>query len=270
MTNDIDMSPDPIKLMLAGDWHGDHMWAEWMIDHAKVNDVDVILQLGDLGYWPAYDELTNSQTGGCYATIKMHDLAEEAGIPIYWVDGNHENHEVLEPAQGDQWLRHLPRGHRWQWWGKNWMAVGGGVSVDKDVRTPGYDWFPEEVLSTGQMEYCLREGNVDIVVAHDTVAEVEIPGIHGLHKTKNPDSYFPPNLIAESEAHRALMSIIAKDKKPEYWFHGHYHVRYNGIALVHDDEEVNGMIVIGLDKNRSTKAKNTVIITRDHLTGELL
>jgi hypothetical protein len=254
---DFDM-PEPKRLMIAGDWHGDRGWAESAIRLAKEADCDAILHLGDWGYWPAYDEITQSQTGGCYFTTKIKEFTKRQRIPIYWLDGNHENHEALHPGQGDQWLRHLPRGHRWNWWGKTWMSVGGGVSVDKSVRTPGYDWFPGEVLSPVQLEYCLREGDVDVVVAHDCPTGVEIPGVHGQGKTKNVGGFFPPEAIAESEDNRALMGIIADEKKPAWWFHGHYHSRYNG-----EREQTK---VFGLDKNRSHLNLNTVILTEKDLT----
>lgn len=258
--------PEPTRLMIAGDWHGSRTWARQMISWAENAKVDAILQLGDFGYWPRWSEHTQTQTGVCTFTSDVHDMAEKAMIPIYWVDGNHENHDALEPGQGDYWLRHLPRGHRWQWWGKTWMAVGGGVSVDKKVRTAGWDWFPGEVLSPQQYEHVMREGGVDIVVAHDTVAEIEIPGVHGQDKTKNADGFFPPEAIEESEANRALMSTIAEEKLPSYWFHGHYHSRYNGTWK--NPGWIEGgpaMMVVGLDMNGTTLRKNAVILTKDDL-----
>lgn len=259
--------PEPAKLMVAGDWHKSFIFAELQLERAKDEGCEAVIQLGDFGYWPPWEPWTSSQSGVCWFSAKIHAMAQRLELPVYWVDGNHENHEALHPGQGDQWLRHLPRGFRWQWWGKTWMAVGGGVSVDKSVRTPGLDWFPEEVLSMRQLEYCLREGDVDIVVAHDTVAEVEIPGIHGQDKTKNTNGYFPEEAIAESENHRALMSIIAEEKRPAYWFHGHYHERYNGLWQAKEWREAEGgpaMLVVGLDMQGS-KRKNGVIITREDL-----
>jgi predicted phosphodiesterase len=99
--------PEPSRLMLAGDWHGDSMWAEIMIGWAKKHHCDAILQLGDWGYWPRWEEETRSQTGTCHFTQKMKAYAEKVGVRIYWLDGNHENHEALTPGQGNEWCRHL-------------------------------------------------------------------------------------------------------------------------------------------------------------------
>ena len=35
---------------------------------------------------------------------------------------------------------HLPRGHRWRWHGRDWLALGGAVSLDRAVRTAGVNW----------------------------------------------------------------------------------------------------------------------------------
>lgn len=258
--------PEPTRLLIAGDWHGGQHWAVRAIKHAKKAGCDAILQVGDFGYWPAYDEFTLSQTGGCHFSSVVREAAQKTGIPVYWLDGNHENHHALVPGQGDQWLRHLPRGHRWQWWGKTWMAIGGGVSVDRYVRTPGYDWFPEETLTPQQLDYCLRPGEVDIVVAHDAPIEAKIPGIHAEEKNGERVNFFPPELIAASQEHRGLMSEIAKDKMPAYWFHGHYHSRYNDI-WVDPKWTVGGpgMQVVGLDMNGTHLNLNTVILTQKDL-----
>lgn len=249
--------PEPTKLMVAGDWHNNSVWAIKAIKHAKEAGADTILHLGDFGYWP------RSHKGPVYYRTVVSQLRYR-GLRMFWVDGNHEDHFVLAPAEGlgNEVIRHLPRGHRWQWWGKTWMAVGGGVSVDKKWRTPQESWFPEETLTPHQLEYCLRDGEVDVVAAHDVFEEARIPGIHASEKLGlTPHPFFPAEQIAESWEHRELMSMIAKDKKPDWWFHGHYHNRYN------DKVEVDGheISVVGLDCDATHLNLNTVILTAKDL-----
>jgi hypothetical protein len=45
---------------------------------------------------------------------------------------------------------HLPRGHRWRWHGRDWLALGGAVSLDRGVRTAGVNWWPEEEITWRQ------------------------------------------------------------------------------------------------------------------------
>lgn len=256
---DFDM-PEPSRLMIAGDWHSNRHWAKRMIEVAEHHKVKAILQVGDFGYWPTYSEQD------CRFTGEVMEHCERVGIPLYWVDGNHENHSLLQPGQGDRWVRHLPRGHRWSWWGKTWMAVGGGVSVDKKWRTPGKDWFPEETLTPAQFEQCMRDGEVDVIVSHDCPDGVLIPGTHALSKQgKDEDGTlvqappFPIEQLHESEAHRGLLGAMATKFHPGHWFHGHYHSRYNA-------QLAKTMIVgLGADAGRDM-TDNFVIITAKDLT----
>lgn len=242
--------PEPTRLMVAGDWHGNTRYAEKAIRHAKKGGCDAIVHLGDFGYWPRFDE------GPRFYKVVVEELRHR-GLRLYWVDGNHENHDLLNPGMGNEVIQHLPRGHRWEWWGKTWMAIGGGVSVDKQWRRPHIDWFPEETLTPRQFEYCLREGGVDIVVAHDAPEESSIPGIHAKEKLGLEPSLFPDEQIRESWEHRALMSEICKDKHPSHWFHGHYHHRYNDTVMFGDDP----CQVVGLDMDGTHLNWNTVILT---------
>lgn len=267
---DFDM-PEPKRLLVAGDWHGNRLWAYRAIEHAVDADCDTILHLGDFGFWPGGGEPNRwPPTQVNYYTSLVGKLRhyEKMGAPIrlFWIDGNHENHELLNPGSGNEVIRHLPRGHRWSWWGKTWMAIGGGVSVDKKWRRPNIDWFPEETLTPAQFEHILRPGDVDIIVAHDAPEGVDIPGIHAKEKNDNVSNFFPAEQIAESWEHRGLMADIAKDKMPAYWFHGHYHRRYNGVWV--DPKWVKGgpgMQVIGLDCDGTHLNLNTVILTEKDL-----
>jgi Calcineurin-like phosphoesterase len=251
---DFDM-PEPAKLLVAGDWHGDS-WAIQALKHARLAGCDTVLHAGDFGFWP---RALPPGKEGFYKGVR--DYLIQSNMRLFWVDGNHENHDLLNPGFGDEHIRHLPRGHRWQWWGKTWMAIGGGVSVDKKWRRPHISWFPEETLTPRQFEYCLRPGDVDIIIAHDAPEGSKIPGIHAKEKMGEVESEFPLEAIADSWEHRGLLAEIAKDKQPDYWFHGHYHCRYN------DEVDYNGHTtkVVGLDMNRSHLNLNTVILTAKDL-----
>lgn len=266
--------PEPTRLLVAGDWHGAGHYASQVIRHAKDSGCDAILHLGDWGYYPAWSEIGQHATGQCYFTQKMRELCKKVSIPLYWLDGNHENHEALTPGEGDEWVRHLPRGHRWQWWGKTWMSVGGGVSVNKHQLTPGRDYFPEETVTPVQFDYCLRPGEVDVIVAHDAPTGVDIPGVH--IDLKNDTSYWPAEAIRASNNHRDVMALIAEDKLPDYWLHGHYHERYNNVWFPHTVHSAypnlsrtispeGGTLVVGLDCNRAPISHNVVILTKEDL-----
>lgn len=273
MDYDIDMGPDPDLLMIAGDWHGNTRWAQAAIEAAYVKGADAILQVGDFGYWPGEQSL-----GDGYLT-KLNEQLEHYDLNLFWLDGNHENHELLNPGFKSGRIQHLPRGFRWQWWGKTWMSVGGGVSVDKEWRTEGVSWFPEETLTPEQFEYSTREGKVDIIVSHDTVDNYRIPGVHaagkqgddptrdecdecgltsGAHKMScNQQSFFPADAIADSEAHRNLLGQIVDATRPDYLFHGHYHSRYNKVV----DRPYGPLTIVGMAEDASQMGLNTLVLS---------
>jgi hypothetical protein len=258
---DINMGPDPVKLMIAGDWHGNYSWARKALWIANKRGVDTIVQLGDFGYWPNRGRPNDLEADPGFVNGLAAELRRYGGMRLFWVDGNHENHDMLNPGSGSEVIQHLPRGFRWQWWGKTWMSVGGGVSVDKKWRKQGVSWFPEETLTPEQFEYCLRDGTVDIIVSHDCPDKVAIPGIHGQEKTGDVPSLFPPEAIAESEAHRALLGQIVDHTHTRRVFHGHYHRRYNG-AREPDTR------IIGLAEDASQMNHNTLTLVPGDLEDD--
>lgn len=248
------MEPDPELLMLAGDWHGNLPWAETVIRHAADLGVDTIVQLGDFGYWvddPATDEYLST----------MNEHLDAAGIRLFWIDGNHEDHtRVSDWKDSSRFprVRYLPRGFRWQWWGRTWMAVGGAMSVDKEYRVEGESWWPGEELTNADVEYASRDGDVDVIVSHDCPRGVDIPGV-GPDTKGGARGNWPPDILAEAQRHREKLAAICTATEPDWLFHGHYHIPYTG--------SLASTTVVGLGHDRSMLADNVRVLTRDDLEG---
>src|SRR5258706_14522292 len=64
-------------------------------------------------------------------------------------------------------IHHLPRGYRWDWHGRTWLACGGGVRLDKGARTEGPDRGPEEEVKSGQEAALVGGGQADGVGSQD-------------------------------------------------------------------------------------------------------
>lgn len=221
------MGPDPELLAIAGDWHGALGWSRAAMEYAKRKGATALLHVGDFGYWPAYDEHTRSQTGGCYFVEKVREAARELELPVFWLDGNHENHDVLIPGQGDEWVRHLPRGHRWSWWGKQFMAVGGAFSIDRFMRKEGVSYWQGELLTDEQLEYAKRVPHgLDVIFSHDCPTGINIPGIGPDSKPRGGKEFWPPDMLAGAARHRKRVRQIWDTHHPQRWYHGHYHVDY--------------------------------------------
>jgi len=208
------MINNPDTILVAGDWHGHTNWAKKVIDRAAQLDCRIVLQLGDFGYW------AHTESGRRYLKrLSKHAVDKE--VMIYFVDGNHENHEMLHHGNPDELaeirpnIYHIPRGFRWTWHDRKWIGIGGAVSVDQNIRVPGRDWWPQEELNAFEFRRILNSGPADVVVAHDCPIEVPL--------TLPSTSVFLETLITKARRYQLSMSAIAEELRPQYWFHGHYH-----------------------------------------------
>lgn len=264
-------SADPERIMVAGDWHGNGTWAQKAIQAARKAGCDTIVHVGDYGFWVPHRD-------GIKYLRFVHQNLEECGITLYWVDGNHENHDRIahyglnREAMGDDWWAHnhgwtdriiyRGRGERWTWHDKVWMSLGGAVSVDKDMRTPGRDWWPEETLTFNQANYAAREGKVDVMICHDAPVGVDIPGIHAAEKLDDVASFWPKERLRASWGHRELLGAVVTEVKCDRLFHGHYHVRYDGLCTGSNGWKTH---VTGLDCDGARGSDNWVIIDAETL-----
>jgi len=187
----------------------------WASRRAASEEVDVVLQVGDFGWWPR---------SGPYHRAFITELAQS---PVPWVfcDGNHEDHTALDqeagkPVELRSGVWHVPRGVQVSWSDRSFLFFGGAVSVDRHKRSEGWNWFREEIASAAQRERALAAGRVDVVVAHD-VPDGDVgldlrPGV------------WPDELTEESAAHRRFCSELVDSANPALWLAGHYHQRTTG------------------------------------------
>ncbi len=250
----LDPLAEPEKIAFAGDWHANTRWAVHTINYAADQHADVIVHLGDYGYDYPPDY-----------TRRVEEACREHRIPLLFVDGNHENFPRLHayPIR-DNGLRqisdhvwHLPRGYRWTWSNRMWVALGGAYSVDKPWRKAGISWWPEETITDGQAEQVIAGGEVDILVSHDCPAGVPIPGIDD--RAGPPP--FPADQIARSNEHRELLRTVVDAIQPTAIWHGHYHRQYaTTVDLGYGPVTANG-----LDCDGTTEAKNIAVVWADEI-----
>jgi hypothetical protein len=123
------MEPAPARIGVAGDWHGNTAWAtravRKMAGLLPADGPRVIVHLGDFGIWPG--------AAGREYLARLDAALAEAGAELSFIDGNHEDFTQLARlrpgedgrAQVTERIYHLPRGHRWRWHGRDWLALGG-------------------------------------------------------------------------------------------------------------------------------------------------
>ena len=100
-------------------------------------------------------------------------LAEEKPYTICWVDGNHENFDLINQYPIEMWnggkvhvirrnkqyspkIIHLMRGQVFNIYGYKFFTFGGAYSVDKYMRTPGLSWWEQEIPTNDEMEEGIR------------------------------------------------------------------------------------------------------------------
>lgn len=221
-----------MRALLVGDLHGNTGAALEVLDHAASIGADLILQVGDYGWWPR-------DPGGQKTTRKVEKRLAERSLDLWWIDGNHEDFERLDAhpigedgrRQLSDHVWHLPRGFRWQWEKSIWVAVGGAVSVDKQSRIEGKTWFAAEELTDEQADLIIAAGPADVVVAHD--APLGVPFLRGelrqdLPAWRRDDKVpWPIGAMMRSDEHQRRVRRVVEGVGAGRVFHGHYHLRYS-------------------------------------------
>lgn len=207
----------PDLVAIAGDWHGDTEHAVRTVRDAAAAGAGVVLQVGDFGLqdWLNSDYLNTLQA-----------VCALLGVEVWWLDGNHEDHAAVtafgftgDPFPVRPSVHYLPRGYRWTWHGHTWLAVGGAVSVDRALRTEGWDWWPQEELTERQATRIADDGRADVLLTHDCPAAVPVT--------------FPPWPLgwdladsARADAHRARLQRVVDAVQPRVILHGHLHMAF--------------------------------------------
>lgn len=137
-------------LAFVGDVHGKFQHLNTVL--ASIPAEATVIQVGDFGAWP--------------------QPAPVISRPVYFIDGNHEYFpwlkELQEPTQIWHNATYVPRGTVLELAGFRVGFLGGGESVDKVWRTPGFNWLPEESITQKDAERLLvnAQGGLDVLVTH--------------------------------------------------------------------------------------------------------
>jgi Icc-related predicted phosphoesterase len=201
------------RVLFAGDIHGDMGHAKYVFAEAKKQGCTHIIACGDFGYWvhlPQGEKFVNT----------VAQLAEKNDIKFLWVDGNHENHDLLNDlvdTYGDtqpidtpnEWCQWIPRGCRFQIGDNIFMGYGGAYSVDWQDRVEGISWWRGELINPYHIDELSNE-QVDILVTHEAPLGKQI-------------SY--KDEIPVSVSQRALVSELVQKVTPCQVVCGHHHTR---------------------------------------------
>lgn len=218
------------RILIAGDWHGHEAWARRCIRQAAEQGIQLLVHLGDFGFWPA----SGTRYVGSYKQSylwKVSQAAVDAGVELFVIPGNHEDYDFLEQLDLDGDGRGiaapnvltLPRGYQFSVEEVSFTAVGGAVSVDKGSRSQGTSWWPQEEITDDQELAIKRLPSTDVLLSHDAPSGYLIPG---LMPRREFIEWVGHRIATEAQAHRQRISRILESLTPSLLLHGHYHVDY--------------------------------------------
>lgn len=149
---------------------------------------------------------------------------EEKPFTTLFIDGNHENFDLLYKYPTEVWnggvvhrirdsILHLTRGQVFNIFGYKIFTFGGATSIDKAYRREGISWWPQEIPNHAEIETALDnlakvDNKVDYVITHTCTSDVSDalnPYNHGCPVNKMLDEFD---------------KIITYKK----WYFGHMHV----------------------------------------------
>ena len=237
-----------MRIVVFGDWHGFTQFALRQLRRYREDPPDHYLHVGDFGVWP------HTLIEGGYIDLVEEELSRQ-GRELWFVDGNHEHFPTLKrlPVGKDGLIRvtdhikYIPRGHMWEWGDTLFMGMGGAISVDRDYRTVGHDYFYEEAITTDDIDRALDElkgvpgRDVDIIISHDSfILPPSLPNLSML-----------PSLISDVKDNRRLLLELVNEVNPKTLIHGHYHVPHRAVSE-------NGVEVVGLGSNFQSFEENSL------------
>lgn len=208
------------RLYLLGDVHGNSGFVRQAVENATERGAELILQLGDFGYWEHTPD-------GVRFLDDLESVLQTHDLELWFIDGNHENHDLLANLERDErglgivreHIRHIPRGWRCSFQGYEWGFVGGAFSIDYRMRTMGWSIWRGEQTTLDDIDR-LGRGSLDVLCAHDVFTGVDLDLVCPTRMN------VPESDERQAQETRYLLSEAVRATKPKRYFHGHWHNFY--------------------------------------------
>ena len=151
--------------------------------------------------------------------ITLNGNLSDVNCHLWVIRGNHDDPKYFQrdPIVGYSNITFVPDYSVLNISGKKILCVGGAISIDKDKRTEGWDWFPDEGFN---FEDVSQYKNIDIVVTH-TAPMFVAPWAIGNFVEKHPEA------IQERIDMADVYDTLAKNNNIERWLYGHFHNSYH-------------------------------------------
>ena len=208
-------------IYITGDVHGAYDGAKLFGFNRnyenKLTRDDYLIVTGDFGF--IWDEKSD----------KDLDRLTALKYTLLFVDGNHENFDLLHAYQVETWhggkvhkirenVIHLMRGQIYTIDGKTFFTFGGAESTDKEGREEGVSWWAAEVPSLEEFNEAKANldavGNrVDYIITHSINTSVLTHG-----DSPMSDLRYEPSVTTD------YLEYFDRTVDYKVWFFGHYHI----------------------------------------------
>lgn len=163
-----------MAIFVTGDTHGKHDFAKlefFAKRNPQLTKNDYVIIAGDFG-------------GVWWKKTLSEDLKPYENLPftVLFVDGNHENFDLLYSYSVSMWnggnvhvirpsIIHLMRGQVFELEGNTIFTFGGATSIDKYMRVEGVSWWKEEMPSYEELDGAIAnlkryDNKVDYIITH--------------------------------------------------------------------------------------------------------
>ena len=208
-----------MSIFITGDTHIPH-------DISKLNTKN----------WPGQEKLSKSDYliicgdfgavwDGSRQDLYWQEWLNDKPFTTLFVDGNHENHPMLNSYPVEIWyggkvhrirpsVFHLMRGQVFDAGGVSIFTMGGASSHDRDFRVEGRDWWPGELPSECEYEEAQenleRHGwDVDLVITHCAPTSIQ---------------QRLANWYVRDKLTNFLEVVVKRCVTYRHWCFGHYHM----------------------------------------------
>lgn len=211
-------------LYTTGDTHGNAIrWKSEIDPYLKEGDTIIVNGDFGIGFWE----------GGGAGQQKFFDWMQTRPYTVLFIDGNHENFDLLETYPKEKWnggwthvigpnIRHLMRGEIFNLEDLRVFVFGGGYSLDKAMRIEGYSWWKQEMPDEAEYAHAREtltkaDHEVDIILTHTAPAQ-SVYYLSTLRRTGIKDN------VPEERELTWFLDEIAQNTSYDRWYFGHFHV----------------------------------------------
>ena len=212
-------------VQILGDIHGD--FQKLYMKAMAVTDTTII-QVGDFGAGFKKRERFDED---------MHDINKQLvknNNRLLVIRGNHDDPAYFDGTYNFSNIEFLKDYTVRNIEGRNYLFVGGAISIDRIIRKSGVEYWPDEKFVLDLDKINAIDENIDVVIAHSSPSFCQPVHFNELvwwYVAQDPSLH--NELLQERKDFEEMYNALKENGHTlEYWFNGHFH--FNAEELIQD------------------------------------